>query len=49
MAKTYGGGRKWTTGRSRVVRVTDQSRLNRGIRESIKITFDRLNPFLKKK
>jgi hypothetical protein len=49
MAKTFGGSRKWTTGRSRVTRPTDQSKIQRGVRESIKITFDRLNPFLRKK
>lgn len=47
--KKYGGNRKWTTGRSRVVRATDQAKMQKTVRESIKIAVDRLNPFSRKK
>ena len=49
MAKTYAGDRKWTTGRSRVVRPTDQSHLLRGLKESAKITLDALPANARKK
>lgn len=49
MAKTFGEGRKWTTGRSRIVRPTDQSRLLRGSKESAKIILDSLPGSARKK
>lgn len=42
MAKTFGGNRKWTTGRSRIVRPSDQAHFLRGLKESAKMVFDRL-------
>jgi len=49
MAKTYGGNRKWTTGRSRVVRPENQVKLDRGLKESFKMAFDHLTSFGRKK
>jgi len=49
MGKTYGGSRKWTTGRSRVVRPESQVKLDRGLRESFKRVFDHLTSFGRKK
>lgn len=40
--KNYSGGKKWTKGRSRVVRSGDQSKLRRGSIESFKRFFDKL-------
>lgn len=47
--KQYAAERKWTKGRSRIVRVTDQSKLQRGLLESIKMTMDRLPGSARKK
>lgn len=49
MAKTFGASRKWTTGRSRVVRSTDQNHLLRGLKESAKMIFDALPAAARKK
>lgn len=40
--KKFGGTKKWTKGRSRVVRPGDQSKLRRGSIESFKRFFDKL-------
>lgn len=37
MAKTYGADRKWTTGRSRVVRPADTTKAKNNLLNSIKI------------
>ena len=49
MAKTFAGDRKWTTGRSRVVRPTDQKPPSAGTKESAKITLDALPGSARKK
>ena len=49
MAKTYAGDRKWTTGRSRVVRPTDQNHFLRGLKESAKMILDALPGSARKK
>lgn len=47
--KKYAGEKKWTKGRSRIVRVTDLTRERRGLVESLKMTMDKLPWFARKK
>lgn len=47
--KKYGGVKKWTQGRSRIVRAGDQSKLRKGSIESFKMFFDKLNFLSRKK